>query len=215
MPPSEPTRRLSAAERRRQIEWTATELFAERGYSATTVEEITRAAGVTKPMLYRHFESKQDLCISLLRRYRDELVSAPLARFDPDALDRRAHVTAMLEAWLDHARANPAATRLLFTPIVGDAEVAEAQRELYELQRSTQAALLREFVPTLRDEELEPMAELTRSALAALGLWWIEHPDARREHLIAPLLGMFEGLFDASAGDRATGRRKPRGGGRR
>ena len=70
------------------IEQAATELFARRGYAATTVEGIARAAGVTKPMLYRHFESKQDLCIALLDRHRDELVAAPLAAFDPEASDR-------------------------------------------------------------------------------------------------------------------------------
>lgn len=207
-----PAKRLSAAERRERIERSATELFASRGYAATTVDEITRAAGVTKPMLYRHFESKQELCIGLLERYRDELVSAPLARFDPGAADRREHLTAMIGAWLDHARANPAATRLLFTPIVGDAEVGAAQRELYERQRATQAALLREFAPPLGDEEVEPMAEMTRSALAALGLWWLDHPDADRERLVTPLLRMFEALVEPPADARAAGRAKAKGG---
>jgi AcrR family transcriptional regulator len=206
------TKRLSAAERREQIERSATELFASRGYAATTVEEITRAAGVTKPMLYRHFESKQELCIGLLERYRDELVSAPLARFDPEAVDRREHLTAMIGAWLDHARANPAATRLLFTPITGDPEVGEAQRELYERQRATQAALLREFAPTLEAAELEPMAEMTRASLAALGLWWLDHPDADRERLVAVLLRMFEALIDPPTDARANARVKARGG---
>jgi AcrR family transcriptional regulator len=202
------TKRLAAAERRTQIERSATELFASRGYAATTVEEITRAAGVTKPMLYRHFESKQDLCISLLERYRDELVAAPLSRFDPDASDRREHLTAMIGAWLDHTRANPDATRLLFTPIAGDPEVGQAQRELYERQRATQAALLREFGPALEDEEIEPMAELARASLGALGLWWLEHADADRDRLVAVLLKMFEGLIDPAADAGATGRVK-------
>jgi AcrR family transcriptional regulator len=207
-----PTKRLSAAERRDQIERSATELFASRGYAATTVEEITRAAGVTKPMLYRHFESKQELCIRLLERYRDELVSAPLARFDPGAADRREHLTAMIGAWLDHARSNPAATRLLFTPITGDPEVGGAQRELYERQRATQAALLREFAPALEDAEIAPMAEMTRASLAALGLWWLDHAEVDRERLVAVLLRMFEALIDPPADARASGRVKAKGG---
>ncbi|MGH2940584.1 MAG: TetR/AcrR family transcriptional regulator [Solirubrobacterales bacterium] len=209
-----PAKRLSAAERRDQIERSATELFASRGYAATTVDEITRAAGVTKPMLYRHFESKQELCIRLLERYRDELVSAPLARFDPDAVDRREHHTAMIGAWLDHARSNPAATRLLFTPITGDSEVGEAQRDLYERQRATQAALLREFAPALEDEEIEPMAEMTRASLAALGLWWLDHADVDRERLVAVLLRMFEALIGSPADVRASARAKAKGGDR-
>jgi AcrR family transcriptional regulator len=199
-------RRLPAPERRSRIERSATELFAARGYGATTVDEIARAAGVTKPMLYRHFESKQELCNSLLERCRDELVSAPLARFDPDASDRREHLTAMIGSWLDHARANPAATRLLFTPISGDPDVGQVQRELYERQRATQAALLREFAPALADDEIEPTAELTRAALGALGLWWLEHTDADRELLVTVLLRMFEGLIEPTGEARRTDR---------
>ncbi len=50
------------AERRALIEDAAARLFAERGYSATDQSQTSSpAAGVSKPMLYRHFESKQDL----------------------------------------------------------------------------------------------------------------------------------------------------------
>ena len=52
------SRRLTASEHLPLIELAATRLFARRGFAATTVEDIVRAAGVTKPMLYRHFESK-------------------------------------------------------------------------------------------------------------------------------------------------------------
>ncbi len=207
MGPAAP-KRISAPERRSRIERSATELFASRGYAATSVEEIARAAGVTKPMLYRHFESKQELCIRLLERHRDELVSAPLARFDPDAPDRRKHLSAMIGAWLDHARANPAATRLLFTPIGGDPDVGSVQRELHQRQRATQAALLRELAPALGEVEAEPMAELTRAGLAALGLWWIEHPEVERGTLVGVLVKMVEGLIGATGDAHAAGRDK-------
>jgi len=39
----------------------ATELFAERGYSATTTREICQRAGITKPVLYYYFGSKEQL----------------------------------------------------------------------------------------------------------------------------------------------------------
>ena len=196
--PGSASRRLTAPERRALIEQAATELFAQRGYAATTVEDIARAAGVTKPMLYRHFESKQELCIALLERYRDELVRAPLARFDPDAGDAHAQLVVMTEAWLEHARSHPAATRLLFVPITGDPEVERVQRELHVRQRATQIALLREFAPALGDEEAEPMGEAMRSALAAMALWWIEHPDVPSEAPVSVIVRMVEGLIGAS-----------------
>jgi len=44
----------------------AVELFARKGYAATTVREITDAAGVTKPVLYYHFGSKEGVYLTLL-----------------------------------------------------------------------------------------------------------------------------------------------------
>ena len=194
------TPRLRASERRRLIERAATGLFARRGYAATTVEDIVAAAGVTKPMLYRHFESKRELCIALLKRYRDELVAAPLARFDPAAGDPRAQLVPMIEAWLEHAFEHPDATRLLFTPITGDPEVERVQRELHDRQRATQTALLREFASEVDDLEADPMGELMRVSLATVALWWIEHPDTQPEPLVRVLVRMAEGLIGSNTG---------------
>ena len=194
-----PSPRLTRSERRGRIDDAATELFARRGYAATTVEDIVRAAGVTKPMLYRHYESKQELAIALLERHRDELVAAPLAAFEPDAGDRRAQLRPMLEAWLEHARRHPDATRMLFTTMTGDPAVEQTQRELHARQRATQVALLREFAPGLDEAAAEPMGEIVRSSLAATALWWLEHPDAQRELLVQVVVRLVEGLIELPA----------------
>jgi AcrR family transcriptional regulator len=57
---------MPAAERRQQLLETAAKLFAERGYARTTTSELARAAGVTEPIIYRHFRSKKDLFIALI-----------------------------------------------------------------------------------------------------------------------------------------------------
>jgi AcrR family transcriptional regulator len=189
------SRRLTAPERRALIEQAATELFAQKGYLATTVDEIVHAAGVTKPMLYRHFESKQELCIALLERHRDELVAAPLAVFDPDASSPDEQLLTMIEAWLEHTHTHPDATRMLFVPITGDGEVELVQRALHARQRATQVALLREFAPTIDGAVLDLMGELVRSGLAAVALWWLEHPEVPREVPAHVLLRMVEGLI--------------------
>ena len=64
--PTDGHRRLTADARRRQLFAIALELFAERGYSATTMDDIAVAAGVTKPLVYQHFESKRALYLELL-----------------------------------------------------------------------------------------------------------------------------------------------------
>src|SRR3954453_3268054 len=163
MPAPADAGRLTRSERQQLIEQAATRLFAERGFAATTVDDIVQAAGVTKPMLYRHFESKQELCVALLERARADLIAAPLAQFPPGVGDPRSQVPAMLDAWLGHIEQHPDAARLLFTPINGDPEVERVQRELHALQSATQLALLREFVPGLEEVEAELVGEVMRS----------------------------------------------------
>jgi AcrR family transcriptional regulator len=188
------TRRPTPVERRLALEDAAARLFAQRGYAATTVEDIVRIAGLTKPMLYRHYESKQELCVALLERCRSELVAAPLGELDREGTPT-ARLEAMLDAWLAHVEAHPEDARLLFTPITGDAEVERTQRELWERQRATQLALLREFDADLGDAEGAPLAEAMRSALAGVALWWLDQPDVPRRTPLAALLRVAQGAI--------------------
>lgn len=58
--------RLPAAERRLELVETAVRVFSEGSYRGTTTAEIARAAGVSEPILYRHFASKRDLYFAAL-----------------------------------------------------------------------------------------------------------------------------------------------------
>ncbi len=170
--------RLTAAQRRDEIERAAIDVFTERGFAGATVEDIVNRAGVTKPMLYRHFESKQDLVMALLERHRDELAAAAL-----DALLATAdtplpqRLDAMLDAWFSYVLEHPF-VRLLLQDEGTDPDVSALVGELHARQRATDVALLREFAPHLPDPELESLGELIRSALSGLGLWVLEHRDA-------------------------------------
>lgn len=77
--------RLPAAKRREQLLDTAAKLFAAHGYAGATTSQIAREAGVTEPIIYRHFASKRELFIALIDRtgedtirlWEHELRSAP------------------------------------------------------------------------------------------------------------------------------------------
>jgi len=70
------TRRLTAEQRRDQLFAVALELFAKRGYRATTMDDIAEAAGVTKPLVYQHFSSKRALYLELVDSIAQELLIA-------------------------------------------------------------------------------------------------------------------------------------------
>ena len=68
--------RLPADQRRQQLLDVARDVFAERGFHATSMDEIAEAAGVTKPVLYQHFPSKRALYVELLTDTGDQLLRA-------------------------------------------------------------------------------------------------------------------------------------------
>jgi AcrR family transcriptional regulator len=85
--------RMAAADRRRHLVETAIRLFAEGTYHGTTTAEIARAAGVSEPILYRHFASKRDLYLAAL-----EHVWAKTREAWERALDEAPDACAAIEA---------------------------------------------------------------------------------------------------------------------
>ncbi|HKN99252.1 MAG TPA: TetR/AcrR family transcriptional regulator [Pseudonocardiaceae bacterium] len=98
-------RRLPRAERREQILRAATEAFARSGFAATSLDDVAREAGVTRMVVYTHFESKHALYQAVLDRMRALLDTATGA---PD------YRNFSVEALLAVAAAEPAGFRLIF-----------------------------------------------------------------------------------------------------
>src|SRR5438067_4524650 len=69
MPKSAP--RMRKAERKRQLLTHAKHLFVTLGYQNTTTEKIAGAAGVSEPVLYRHFANKKMLFLEVLQEIRE------------------------------------------------------------------------------------------------------------------------------------------------
>ena len=67
--------RLKAPQRREQLIAVATKQFAKFGYDATTTDAIATAAGVTEPILYRHFGSKQELFVAITRSVSEQTIA--------------------------------------------------------------------------------------------------------------------------------------------
>jgi AcrR family transcriptional regulator len=113
---SRTTRRLRRSERREQILAAATAAFARGGYAATRLEDIAAEAGVTRVILYRHFESKADLYRSVLDRAKQRFDGATGA---PEFTD------ASIDALLAAAAADPDGFRLLFQHAAREPEFKE------------------------------------------------------------------------------------------
>jgi AcrR family transcriptional regulator len=105
--------RLPAEQRRTQLLSVAVEVFGERGFHATSMDEVAEAAGVTKPVLYQHFPSKRALYRELLDDVDAQLV-AQLVEATGGAASGRERVEAGFAAYFRFVSDNRAAFRLLF-----------------------------------------------------------------------------------------------------
>jgi AcrR family transcriptional regulator len=105
--------RLPAARRRRQLLDVAQEVFAEQGFHATSMDEVAEAAGVTKPVLYQHFDSKRLLYLELLEDVGQQLMSAISLATDAAATPRE-QVEFGFAAYFRFVKERRSAFRVLF-----------------------------------------------------------------------------------------------------
>jgi AcrR family transcriptional regulator len=181
---------MSAARRREVIERVATEVFAERGYQGASIDEIARRSGVSAPVVYDHFASKQDLFQRLLVRTRDELLEMwreHLSSDEPAAV----RIPRAFAAWAEYVETHPYASRMYFREATGVAEVQAFHAELHEQARTALGAILAREPGAERlagsgdPEALQMAAEVMRSGLTGLAVWWNDHPHVPRERIVA------------------------------
>lgn len=159
-------------------------LFGRVGYASTRLDDVAAAAGVTKPMIYRHFGSKKDLYLSILDRHEQDLPTF-IERKSPAGDGQAGLVATILDGWLDYVAEHADTWLVIFRDRTGDPEIEQARRDLSEQATQVLAAFLRSSAPDLDEAMVEPTADFLRSGLAGLVLWWIDHPSASRESVHA------------------------------
>jgi AcrR family transcriptional regulator len=202
-------RRLSAPARREVIETAATEVFAERGYVGASIDEIARRSGVSAPVVYDHFASKLELHRRLLERHRDELLALWREHLHaPDPVAQR--IPRAIDAWARYVETHPFAWKMLFQETTGDAAAAAAHREVLAGSRAMLAPLVGELPGGGEFANLEMVAELIRSGLIGLALWWQDHPDVPRSEIVDVAVNvLWLGFERLGAGERWATRDTP------
>jgi AcrR family transcriptional regulator len=162
--------RLSRAERKRQLLAHAKQLFVTLGYRETTTEKIAAAAGVTEPVLYRHFDSKKALFLEVLH----EIRRATLERWHAETAvlaDPLAKLHAVMELYLGATRERALEFRIMHRTLVesDDDEIVAALRSFYLDSEALLARIIAEGQQTgVFRRSLEPRVgawEMIRTAL--------------------------------------------------
>jgi len=201
-------RRLSAADRRTAILAAALEVFSERGFHGASLEDVAAQGGVSKALIYEHFDSKRELERALLEMHVHELlgrVTAAITAADSEEERLRAGV----DAFLAFVEERPVAWRLLFRN-VGDPDIAEAFSRLQQEVSGTIAALMAATAPRrFRDAEpdfeqaTEMMAQQLTGAVQSLANWWDDHRAVPRERVLELAMDFaWVGLERLGSGER-------------
>jgi AcrR family transcriptional regulator len=192
---TEPARkRLPTEERRALIVEAAGRLFGERGYDGVTLDEVAAAAGVTKPILYRHFDDKRALYLALLERHRDDL--AGFAALIPSVGEPAERLRAVLDVWLTYVETHSYAWRMLFRDSGGGPTVRDFRLEVHARARAVLAQIIRSMSEgEIPKREREPLAELMSMGMAALVLWWLDNPRASRDAILNAMTRAWAGLL--------------------
>ena len=181
---------MTAEARREMIERAATELFAERGYRGASMDEIAQRAGISVPVLYDHFRSKQDLHRRLLERHFAELRALWREQLERDVAPAERMAQAF-DAWFAYVQSHPYAWRMLFADTSGDPEVQAIHRAVAAQSRAALLPLLAsepgagEVGGSADPESIDMLWEVFRSVLQGLAQWWYEHQHVPRERVVA------------------------------
>lgn len=137
--------RMRKADRKRQLMHHAKQLFVTLGYQHTTTEKIALAAGVTEPVLYRHFNSKKTLFLEVLHDIRE----ATIHRWQTDTAkihDPLKRLHAIVDLYLGSTREHALDFHIMHRSLVetDDEEIADCLRTFYLDSEKMLAAVIRE-----------------------------------------------------------------------
>ncbi len=187
-PPAEaaaaaPVRRLRRAERREQLLAAATRAFARAGFAATSLDDIAAAAGISRVLLYRHFESKTDLYRAVLDRAVGRLAAA---------VGTRDYTDASIDALLGAAAEDPDGFRLLFHHA---AREPEFRQEMDRFRRGMVATAHRQLARVIGDRAWAQWAAQLAPVVAVEAVMaWLDagqpDPDRAADRIRQALAGV-------------------------
>ena len=160
---------MSAAQRREQLLDVTKTIVGKQGFHDLSIETIAKQAGITRPVVYAHFEDLDALLAAMLQREAMRALgqlSAILPQSLPDDGARSDALLAALRGYLETIQADPVTWRLVLMPPEGAPSVL---RDTVEQGRDAVVAALAQVVGSgLSPERPSPDPQLTARLLSAL-----------------------------------------------
>jgi AcrR family transcriptional regulator len=173
--------------------------FAEGGYNRASMDRIADLAGVSKPMLYAYFGSKEGLYVAYIERTGSELVQRLVAAAGPTTGEAR--VRAVVEEFLAFVQEHDNGWTVLFREMNTSRPLAEQVSQLRARIVSEVRRMLEGNGRTgsgLGPPESEGVAEAIVGAGEALANWWLKKPGVPREDVADWYVGLAQAAISAA-----------------
>jgi AcrR family transcriptional regulator len=198
--------RMTGTERREQLIEVARELFAEKGFAGTSIEEVALRGHVSKPVVYEHFGGKEGLYAVVvdreMRRLLDGIESA-LSAGHPRELLRQA-----ANAFLGYIDENAGGFRVLVRDSPASGGTGMFSSLLGDIAGQVEHVLGREFDRRGVDRSLAALySQALVGMVAQTGQWWLDARGPGRDEVATHLVNLaWHGLsgIDGADGDRSA-----------
>lgn len=160
--------RLPRPVREQQMLEAASELFGEQGYHAVSMDAIADAVGISKPMLYAYFDSKEGLCVACLRRAGSDAINAISMSYVQENTPEQALWAGFL-AFFEFVKRQPASWRLIRSQASYD--VGIFQEKVAEIHGDLLAVIQELERTASRETAGDPFADTEMRAAAAHALF--------------------------------------------
>ena len=178
---------------RREALLDAADRIVQRDGPAATMATIAAEAGITKPILYRHFGDKGGLYAALADRYTGALLRELQTALEAGT-DRRDRVERTVGAYLAAIEREPQVYRFL---VLSD-EAAQAQSQVRSFTRRLSALLATGMAAELGVGPVRAAvwAHGVVGMVQAAGDWWLDTPTVTRADLVTELTDLLFGAYD-------------------
>jgi AcrR family transcriptional regulator len=180
---------MTGKERREQLLDVGRQLFAERGFEATSIEEVASRAGVSKPVVYEHFGGKEGLYAVVVDRemqnLMDRVTGALTAGHPRELLEQAAF------ALLDYIESQTDGFRILVRDSPVTSTTGNFSSLIGDIASQVEYILAAEFKTRGYDTKLASLYSQALVGMVALtGQWWLEARKPRKDEVAAHLVNL-------------------------
>lgn len=198
--PNAGTKGVARADREAQIVEVACRAFGTGGFAATSMADVADSAGISKPLIYNYFGSKEGL-YAVCVQHAAEVLTGEIERTAASGTVGLARAVVTLDGmfrvlapqpWLWHLVFDPTAPRDATTQEVLDSY----ERRIFDFGIEGVGELLR-LAGNDDPTDTSAMRAVWENVFRTLVSWWLEHPDESPEEMTERCVRLFSAVFGA------------------